>query len=48
MRVTPLPLTERRSFFTDDFDQLSLTLPQTMLNTAAVTAVGTGLGASFK
>lgn len=41
-------LTERRSFFTDDFDQLSLTLPQTMLNTAAVTAVGTGLGASFK
>ncbi len=41
-------LTERRDFFTDDFDKLSLTLPQTLGYTAAITAVGTGLGASFK
>ncbi len=41
-------LTERRDFFTDDFDKLSLTLPRTMLDTAAITALGTGIGASFK
>ena len=41
-------LSERRSFFTDDFDQLPLTLPRAMLDTAAVTAIGTGLGASFR
>lgn len=41
-------LTERREFFTDDFDRLSLTLPRTLMNTAAVTAVGTGLAASFR
>jgi uncharacterized membrane protein len=41
-------LAERRSFFTDDFDQLPLTLPRALLNTAAVTALGTGLAASFR
>lgn len=41
-------LTERRDFFTDDFDKLSLTLPRTMLDTAAITALGTGIGASYK
>lgn len=41
-------LTERRDYFTDDFDRLSLTFPRTLANTAAVTAVGTGLAASFR
>ncbi len=41
-------LAERRSYFTDDFDQLPLTLPRSMLNTAAVTALGTGIGVSFR
>lgn len=41
-------LTERKSFFTEDGDQLPLTLGRVLLDTAAVTAVGTGLGASFK
>ena len=37
-------LTERRDFFTDDFDKLSLTLPKTLAVTAGVTGVGTVLG----
>jgi uncharacterized membrane protein len=37
-------LQERREFFTDDFDQLSLNLPKTIAVTGAVTAVGTGMG----
>jgi uncharacterized membrane protein len=37
-------LIQRRSFFTDDFDDLPLTLPKTLLNTAIVTGVGTALG----
>jgi len=37
-------LTERRDFFTDDFDKLSLTLPKSLAMTAAVTGVGTGIG----
>ncbi len=41
-------LVERREFFTDDFDQLSLTFPRTLANTAAVTALGTGMAASFR
>ncbi|MBS1836235.1 MAG: alpha/beta-hydrolase family protein [Actinobacteria bacterium] len=41
-------LAERREFFTDDFDQLSLTLPRTLANTAAVTAAGTGIAAAFR
>jgi uncharacterized membrane protein len=41
-------LSERRAYFTDDFDQLPLTLPRSILNTAAITAFGTGLGVSFR
>lgn len=41
-------LSERRSFFTDEDDQLPLTLPKVMLNTAAVTMVGTSLAAGFR
>ncbi len=41
-------LAERRSFFTDDFDKLPLTLPRSAANTAAVTAVGTGLAAGYR
>jgi uncharacterized membrane protein len=41
-------LRERREFFTDDFDQLPLTLPATIGVTAAVTAVGTGLGVAHR
>jgi uncharacterized membrane protein len=41
-------LAERRSYFTDDFDQLPLTLPRSIANTAAITAVGTGLGVGFR
>jgi uncharacterized membrane protein len=41
-------LSQRRSYFTDDFDQLPLTLPRSMLNTAAITALGTGIGVSFR
>jgi uncharacterized membrane protein len=41
-------LAERRSYFTDDFDQLPLTLPRSVANTAAITAVGTGLGVGFR
>jgi len=41
-------LTERRSYFTDDFDQLPLTLPRSILNTAVITGVGTGIGVGFR
>ena len=41
-------LSERRAYFTDDFDQLPLTLPRSMLNTAAITATGTGIAASYR
>lgn len=37
-------LKQRRDFFTEDFDKLPLTLPRSLAITAAVTAVGTGLG----
>ncbi|MHB1138593.1 MAG: alpha/beta-hydrolase family protein [Microthrixaceae bacterium] len=37
-------LSERRDFFTDDFDKLSLTLPKTLAVTAGVTGVGTVMG----
>jgi len=41
-------LAERRSFFTDDFDKLPLTLPRSIANTAAVTALGTGIAVGFR
>ncbi|MFM7508624.1 MAG: alpha/beta-hydrolase family protein [Actinomycetota bacterium] len=41
-------LAERRSFFTDDFDKLPLTLPRAIVDTAAVTMVGTGLAAGYR
>ena len=41
-------LAERRSYFTDDFDKLPLTMPRSILNTAAITAVGTGLGFGYR
>lgn len=40
-------LAERRNYFTDDFDKLQLTLPRSILNTAVVTGVGTGLGFAY-
>jgi uncharacterized membrane protein len=41
-------LAERRSFFTDDFDKLPLTLPRSIANTAAVTVVGTGIAVGYR
>lgn len=41
-------LKERRDFFTEDFDKLSLGLPTTIAMTAAVTAAGTGMGYAHK
>ncbi len=41
-------LGERRDFFTDDFDKLSLNLNRTVAVTAGVTAVGTGMGYGYK
>lgn len=41
-------LTERREFFTDDFDKMSLTLPKSLAMTAAVTGIGTGIGISHR
>ncbi|MFZ4517096.1 MAG: alpha/beta-hydrolase family protein [Microthrixaceae bacterium] len=40
-------LAERRSYFTDDFDKLPLTLPRSIVNTAVVTGVGTALGYGY-
>lgn len=40
-------LAARRNYFTDDFDKLPLTLPRSLLNTAVVTGVGTGLGFAY-
>lgn len=41
-------LKERHDFFTDDFDNLSLTLPKSMAVTAAMTGIGTGIGISHR
>lgn len=41
-------LRDRRDFFTDDFDKLSLNLNRTIAVTAGVTAVGTGMGYGHK
>jgi uncharacterized membrane protein len=41
-------LVQRRTYFTDDFDKLPLTLPRSILNTAVVTGVGTGLGFAYR
>ena len=41
-------LKERHDFFTDDFDDLSLTLPKTLAVTAAMTGIGTGIGISHR
>ncbi len=41
-------LRDRREFFTDDFDKLSLNLNKTVAVTAGVTAVGTGMGYGHK
>ncbi len=41
-------LKRRREFFTDDLDQLQLSLPRTLAIAAGTTAVGTGLGFSHR
>jgi len=41
-------LRQRHDFFTEDFDNLSLTLPKTLAVTAAMTGIGTGIGFSHK
>ncbi len=38
----------RRDFFTDELDQLPLTLPKSLAITAAMTGVGTGVVASYR
>ena len=39
---------ERRDFFTDEFDKLSLTLPKSLAVTAGMTGFGTGVAYSYR